>query len=39
MPVDDRILRLRAKLDKMRKKLKNDIPDYPKFIRPGFDWK
>jgi regulator of replication initiation timing len=39
MPEDDRILRLLAKLDKMRKKLKIDIPDYPKFIRPGFDWK
>lgn len=37
IPEDDQILHLLAKLEKMRRLLKEEFPDYSKFKRPGFD--
>ncbi|MFC3417319.1 hypothetical protein [Algoriphagus hitonicola] len=37
IPDDDQILHLLAKLEKMRRLLKEEFPDYSKFKRPGFD--
>ncbi|MGM0945054.1 MAG: hypothetical protein ACQEW9_07695 [Bacteroidota bacterium] len=37
IPEDDQVLRLLARLEKMRRLLKKEFPDYSKFKRPGFD--
>jgi hypothetical protein len=39
LPDDDVLLSLLAKLEKMRRLLKDVFPNYPVFIRPGFDEK